>query len=353
MATLASGGGTGELERFRRLVTFTIAATFALIVIGGVVRVSDSGLGCGPAGSGTEGWPLCGGGILPFLETNAIVEFTHRVVAAGVGVLIVVLAWQALRRLRDHPWLVRGSVAAAVLVLAQAGLGGLTVEHNLHEILVAAHLGLAMLLLAVLIALRRGTYTGGSAPLAAGRRPAAPPSAAPAGANGALRPLAAVAVTLLFATIVAGGYMAGTEREGAEGGAVRGGAHLACGTEFPTCQGELAPFGTGEMVDVHLTHRALMYTAALALLALVVVARRRGIRSPALPLAAGLLVLQILLGALNVWIGEHAELVVAHLTVGTLLWGTTVYAAFELVSIPEPARARLAPTDTKASTMPA
>ena len=38
-----------------------------------------------------------------------------------------------------------------MLVLAQAVLGGLTVEHGLHSALVAAHLGLAMLLLGLLI----------------------------------------------------------------------------------------------------------------------------------------------------------------------------------------------------------
>ena len=54
----------------------------------------------------------------------------------------------------------------------------------------------------------------------------------------------------------------------------------------------------------------------------------------AFPLAAGILVVQILLGALNVWLGEHAELVVAHLTVGTLLWVTVAYAALELVPVP-------------------
>ena len=59
------GGGTAELRRFRRLVTATIVATFVLILIGGIVRVSDSGLGCGPEGSGTHGWPLCEGGVLP------------------------------------------------------------------------------------------------------------------------------------------------------------------------------------------------------------------------------------------------------------------------------------------------
>jgi heme A synthase len=325
--------GESDLARFRRLVTLTIVATFVLIVIGGVVRVSESGLGCGPAGSGTHGWPLCEGRVLPFLEANAVIEFSHRVAAAVVGILILLLAWRAFRDLREHRWLVRGSVAAALLVFVQAALGGLTVENNLHEVLVAAHLGLAMLLLAVLLGLRRWSLEG---------------SPTPASAAGLLRPLAVTALILLFATIVAGGYMAGTEEEGVAGSTAAG-AHLACGTEFPACLGRAMPFGLGEMVDVHLTHRAFMYLAAVAILALVVVARRRGVRSPAFPIAALLLAGQILLGALNVWLGEHGELVVAHLTLGTLLWGTVVYAALELVPVPEPGRAGLRPAETEAS----
>ncbi|MGH2993543.1 MAG: COX15/CtaA family protein [Solirubrobacterales bacterium] len=335
MHSVAARGGA-ELARFRRLIDLIIVATFVLIVVGGVVRVSDSGLGCGPAGSGAEGWPLCGGRVLPFLEQNAVIEFTHRIVAGVVAILILLLAWRALRGLREQRWLVRGSVAAAILVLAQAALGGLTVENNLHEVLVAAHLGLAMLLLAILIALRRATLEGSAAP-------------AP---GGTLRPLAATALVLLFATIVAGGYMAGTQREGAEGGPVAG-AHLACGKEFPTCAGEAMPFGSGELVDVHLTHRAFMYLAAVAILAMVIVARRRGVRSPAFPLALVLLACQILLGALNVWLGEHGELIVAHLTLATLLWGTVVYAASALVPVPVPGRAPLRRAETEASASPA
>jgi heme A synthase len=319
MQSSAGRGGLDELARFRRLTVVTIAATFLLVVIGGIVRVSDSGLGCGPAGSGTHGWPLCGGGVLPFLDENAIVEFSHRLVAGVVAILIAAMAWQALRHLRGHRWVVRGSVGALVLVLAQAGLGGLTVENNLEAELVAAHLALAMLLLGLLIGVWRAA--GGGMP-------------ARAGSEGALRPLAVTAAALVFATIVAGGYIAGTEREGAEGIAPAG-AHLACGTEFPTCLGEVAPFGMGEMVDAHLTHRALMYLAALSVLAMAALALRRGIRSPAIAIAVGLLLLQILLGALNVWLGKHAELVVAHLTVGTLLWSTVVYAALELVPVPD------------------
>jgi heme A synthase len=320
-------GGRDELVRFRRLLDIAILSTFALIIIGGVVRVSDSGLGCGPAGSGTEGWPLCDGQVLPFLEGSTLVEFSHRVVAGLVAILIAVIAWTAWRRLRERRWLVWGSVGAGVLVLAQAGLGGLTVEHNLEEALVAAHLGLAMLLLAILLALRRATSEGARA--------------APApGSSRGLRALAAVAAGLVLATIVAGGYMAGTEREGVAGAGSVQGAHMACGDQFPTCAGELAPFGTSRLIDIHLAHRTFMALAVVVVVALVLVAWRRGVRSRSLTLALGLLAAQVLLGALNVWLGEHAGLIVAHLTLGTLLWASVVSAGLELVRVPAPSGER-------------
>src|SRR5919197_660381 len=286
MHRVAPRGEADDLARIRRLLNGTILATFALIVLGGVVRVSDSGLGCGAAGSGTKGWPLCGGRVLPFLQENAVIEFSHRAAATIVVVLIALLALQSLRRLRDRRWLVRGSLVAGALVLAQAALGGLTVEHGLHSALVAAHLGLAMLLLALLIALRRLSEPEGAPPVDGSR---------------ALRAAAAVTAVLLFATIVAGGYVAGTEGEGTPDQPVIG-AHLACGQEFPTCLGRFMPFEYGRLVDIQLTHRLLMYLTAFALLATVTVAVRRGVRNRAFLIAPVLLTLQILLGAMNVWL---------------------------------------------------
>src|SRR3954468_19825760 len=156
MNRLAANGEADELALFRKLAGATIIATFALILIGGTVRVSDSGLGCGAAGSGTHGWPLCEGGVLPADSAKSVVEFTHRLAATVVTVLIALVAWRAFRRLRSHRLLVRGSLFAIGLVLAQAALGGLTVERGLEDELVAAHLGAAMLLLGLLFLLRRG-----------------------------------------------------------------------------------------------------------------------------------------------------------------------------------------------------
>ena len=325
MRDLLLGRGADDLGRFRRLLTATIVATFALIVIGGIVRVSDSGLGCGAAGSGTEGWPLCGGRALPLLNENAVIEFSHRMAATIVVILIACLCLLAFRRLRERRWLVRGSVGAAVLVLAQAALGGLTVEHGLHSAFVAAHLGLAMLLLGLLITLRRVSQPE--------RR------SRPVDTSRALRIAAGVAAVLVLATIVAGGYVAGTEGEGTANEPVLG-AHLACGQEFPTCLGKFMPFQYGRLVDIQLTHRLFMYLATIAVLAMTAVALRR--RSAAdererfrpflVPVA--ILACQILLGALNVWLGKHPALIVAHLTVGTVLWASVVYAATSLIAVP-------------------
>src|SRR5919197_6118306 len=113
MDELAAGRG-GELRRLRLLLTIAVVATFALIVVGGVVRITDSGLGCGPAGSGLKGWPLCGGRALPLIQENAVIEFSHRALASIVVVLILACVWQA-RRLPGGVWLRRGTVAAAVL----------------------------------------------------------------------------------------------------------------------------------------------------------------------------------------------------------------------------------------------
>jgi heme A synthase len=309
-----------RLRRFRRLVNLTIAATALLVVVGGIVRVSDSGLGCGTPGSGTEGWPLCGGRVIPLIQERAVVEFSHRLLASIVVVLIGLLVWHSLRRLREQRWLVRGSLAAAVLVLAQAGLGGLTVEKNLHDVLVAAHLGMAMLLLGTLIAL-----SWAARPEAQGRGGLA--------GERILARLAVLATVLVLATIVAGGYVAGTEEEGAVNGA-GGGAHLACGDQFPNCNGELFPFGRTRLVDIQLVHRGLMLATAIAVLGFVALALRRGMRSRLLGVLVAILAAQILLGAVNVWAGKHPGLVVAHLALGTTLWATMLVTSLQLARAP-------------------
>jgi heme A synthase len=302
----------------RRLVAATGIATFALIILGGVVRVSDSGLGCGPAGSGFHGWPFCNGDVVPGVDLNSLVEYAHRALAIVVGFMILslfVLAW------RRHRQLLPVTGALLALVIAQGALGGATVEENLEEAYVAAHLGLAMLLLGLLLYLWR--------------RVNAVPTENP---GTGLRALSIAATLAILCTVTAGGYMAGTQNYGRADYQLGDGAHHACGKEFPSCNGEFMPFGESRLVDIHLTHRAFMYMASILIVALVVVALRRRVAVRYAWALAGLLAVQILVGALNVWLDEYELLILLHLALGTLLWATSLGMTLQL----EPARARRA-----------
>jgi heme A synthase len=300
----------------RRLVLATGIATFVLIIVGGVVRVSDSGLGCGPAGSGFHGWPFCNGDVVPGMDLNSVVEYTHRVVAGIVSLMIVAIVVLAWRRHREY---LLPAVGLLVLILAQAALGGATVEDNLEEAYVAAHLCLAMLLLGGLLYLYRNVS---GARLADG--------------GPRMRVLGMAASAAVLCTIVAGGYMAGTQNYGRADYQLGDGAHHACGKQFPTCNGDFMPFGRARLVDIHLTHRAFMYLAAILVISLVVVAIRRGVLTRWAWGLAALLVVQILVGALNVWLDEYELLIVLHLALGTLLWATTLGMTLQLA----PARRR-------------
>ena len=303
---------------FRRLALATLAATFALIILGGIVRVSDSGLGCGPAGSGFSGWPFCNGDVVPGLDLNTIIEYAHRALAMVVGLMILslfVLAWKRHREYR----LPTGVLL--VLVAAQGLLGGLTVEENLEEAYVAAHLGLAMLLLGIELYLVRSTRGVRSQDGGPG-----------------VRLLAVAATAAVFCTIVAGGYMAGTQNYGRADYQLGQGAHHACGKQFPTCNGEFMPFGRAELVDIHLTHRAFMYLASLLVIALAVVALRRRLAPRYAWTLLGVLFTQIVVGALNVWLDEYELMILLHLALGTLLWAAALGMTLQLSPAAEPAR---------------
>ena len=250
---------------FRRLVVATAIATFVLIIVGGIVRVSDSGLGCGAGGSGFHGWPFCNGDVVPGIDLNHIVEYTHRALAGTVSLMIlalVVLSWR-----RHRQFLADRRSALLVLILAQAGLGGATVEENLDEVLVAAHLGLAMLLLGGLLYLWRGADG-----VARGERRAARCWRSPRAWRCSARSWRAAT-------------WPGTQKYGRPDYQLGDGAHHACGKQFPTCNGDFMPFGQSRLVDIHLTHRAFMYLASVLLIALIAVSLRRRV---AVPYALGL-----------------------------------------------------------------
>src|SRR5207245_9985474 len=94
------------MKAFRLLTVAAALVTYALVVLGGVVRVSGSGLGC-------PDWPLCHGRLLPPLNLHAIIEYSHRTTASLASALIVLTAAVALLAWRTSRVIV---VPAMILV---------------------------------------------------------------------------------------------------------------------------------------------------------------------------------------------------------------------------------------------
>jgi heme A synthase len=131
---------------FRRLAVVTAIFAYLQIALGGVVRVSGSGLGC-------PDWPLCHGRPYPPANLHAIIEYSHRAVGTVTGVLIiatVITAWVVWRARRPAvAWL---ATASLIGVAGEGALGGVVVVNELASWLVLIHLGLAMIILGALVA---------------------------------------------------------------------------------------------------------------------------------------------------------------------------------------------------------
>ncbi len=134
----------------RRFAWATLVANILLVVTGGAVRLTGSGLGC-------PTWPRCNGSsFTPHGEIgpHQLVEFGNRTltfVLVAIAVATFVAARQAAREL-GRPDLLRLSVVLALAIPAQAVLGGITVLTELNPWVVSLHLvsSLAIISVAVL-----------------------------------------------------------------------------------------------------------------------------------------------------------------------------------------------------------
>lgn len=136
-----------------RRITIVAAILLAIIIVtGGAVRLTDSGLGC-------PSWPNCSTGQLtarPESDANQWIESLNRMFTGLVSVAVIVAVLGSLVRIpkrRDLIWLSVGLVAG---VFAQAVLGGLTVIFDLKPGFVMAHFLLSIVLLTnALVLVRR------------------------------------------------------------------------------------------------------------------------------------------------------------------------------------------------------
>jgi heme A synthase len=279
----------------RRLTALTALATYLLIVMGGVVRVTGSGLGCGD----TDQWPLCHGGLLPPLQQTALIEFTHRWVAAVATTLVTTLAVVVWTRYRHVRRLVVGVSVVVVLFIVQIVLGAITVEFNLPSGVIMIHLANALLLLGALVWIAVVTAMAGSV------RPQ--PSAS------TLR-LGGVAAAATYLLALSGALV------------VDQGAGGAC-AGWPLCGNGFQLTG-GQYADINLLHRLVAGIVVLLLGYSMMKLRRSRRDDRALRLAtlsvSLLIVAQVVAGALVVDLHLPAAVRAVHLALASALWACVV-----------------------------
>ena len=277
---------------FQRFLLLTIALTFVLVVVGGTVRATDSGLGC-------PDWPLCHGELIPPAEKHTLIEFSHRTMASIVGFAFLGVTFFAFKtERRGHPLAFWLAFAAGLLLVVQIVLGGITVKRELPAEVVALHLATAMSFMGVLIA---------AFIVSLAKSHEAPPLRA-AGTSPFAR-MAAVTAVAAFATLVLGSYISGTD------------ASLACGG-WPLCNGSLMPGGDSAQ-GLHWLHRLVAGLLGLLLVAtawLVLDEHRPPLIQWTIAGAGVVYITQVMVGAANIWTDLAAGVVVMHLSLAALLW---------------------------------
>ena len=289
------------MTRFQKLTIATTTTTVFLVVAGGLVRASGSGLGC-------PGWPTCFGRWIPPLEYHALIEYSHRLLASVAVVLIGIQALVAWRRYRSVRQIVRPALAAVVLVLFQAALGGVVVEGGLEPAVVTAHFATAILLLGVLVNITANSFCTVKLPMKG-------PSIA--GSDPGFARLTVWTAGAAFGLLLVGAYV----RAEHAGLAFR---------DWPLMDGRLVPTLGGAATPMFV-HRILAAAVFLLVLWEAIRARTMTHRSKDLVVmttaAVGLYIAQILIGAANVWTELSTAAVTAHVAVSALIWGVLVAVA--------------------------
>lgn len=283
------------------LSIFTCWMTLTLLCAGAFVTSTGSGLA-------VPDWPLSFGQFFPPMVGGVLYEHGHRLIAALVGCLTLVLCL-ALLKWERRLWVRWLGAFALLAVLFQALLGGMTVLLRLPIAVSVIHACLAQIFFSLTVILAMVT---------------SPTWAKTEGGKEELAPLRThfLAVSVFFfLQLLLGAIM----------------RHLGAGLaipDFPLAFGQIFPELTSFGIAVHYAHRmgALVISIAVIILATRVYVTHFG----RIDLVGGvgalitLILVQILLGAMTIWLRRPVILTVFHLATGALCLATSVALTFRV-----------------------
>lgn len=302
---------SAQTRTVQRTAWGVLGYTVLVILWGGFVRASGSGAGCG------DHWPLCNGEVIPTAPAlNTVIEFGHRVSSGLALPAVLVLAWLVFRAFPTGSPVRKAAVASVAFMVLEAAIGaGLVlfeyVAYNpsiARAVWMAAHLTNTLFLLAALT-LTAWWAEGAPAPrwTASGRT--------------------AWVVAALGATVVLGA----------------GGAVAALGDTLVLGGGldpETDPV-VAALVGARVFHPTMAFVALAVVGAAVLASRAAGPRVTGFGMGVlGLFVVQMALGALNVWLQAPIWMQLVHLLVTDLIWIGLVVFASEALAAPEAVEAR-------------
>ena len=294
-----------RLHTVRRVAWGVLGYTVLVILWGGFVRASGSGAGCG------DHWPFCHGEVIPSNPSlNTIVEFGHRVTSGLALPAVLLLTWLVFRTFERGSAVRKAAVASVVFMVLEAAIGaGLVlfeyVEYNpsiARAVWMAGHLTNTFLLLGALT-LTAWWAEGGAVP-----RPHR------TGFHG-------LVWLSLLATLVLGA----------------GGAVTALGDTLVLGGGldpETNPV-VATLIGARVFHPTMAFVVLAILGATVVASREAGPHLVTKGMGVlGLFVMQMALGALNVWLEAPIWMQIVHLLVTDLIWIGLVVFASEALAAP-------------------
>ncbi len=304
------------MSRFQKIALIAVVSTFVMVVIGVIVRSTGSGMGC-------PDWPLCHGQVIPQTgDSAAWLEWIHRFWGVIIGFVMLGLVIEAFSSQRATRALTVGSIMALLLTGFQAYLGMRTVALNNSGESVTMHLATAMILLglSIFLAVRAG-YPSQLPRRAAGQR---------------LTLLIGFTAISVFALLLFGSHVTAT------------GSALVF-PDWPLFSGQILPsFSSDPAVAslqvAHFLHRFVTLIVGI-FLAITTVVVWRAARVERVPGAAGdgrlrvsssvfalvgtaavLFMVQVIVGALQIWTTLAPWVVTLHLSFGAAIWGLLIGA---------------------------